>query len=305
MSDTIGVIGLGSMGSGIAGRLLSGGPVVVYDIDEAAMSRLSARGAIPAANAAGVANEGDIVFLSLPNTEVAEAVLFGANGVALGERVRIVVDLSTTGSEFATRTSARLAEAGIDFVSAPVSGGMAKAAAGELSVLVSGKAESIEKIRPYLQQFGTAVFVIGPSPKDAQIAKLMNNLLNSVGFVVACEAMIVAARAGLDPDVLISTFNASSGRNNATLTKIPDAVLTRTFDHGASVGIGAKDAELGIREAELLGVDMTVARTTLPLWTRALNDLQHSQDNSMLITLLEREYGVTVKGKAAHNGSEL
>lgn len=303
-SGPIGFVGVGVMGGPMTGRLLERGhSLLVYDIDARAVKAARARGATLAASAREVADGCEIVFVSLPTPPVVRAVALGPDGVAGGKAVRVFVDLSTTGSTIEKEIAASLAAHGIASVDAPVSGGPNGAAAGTLAVMVAGAPRAVARVRPLLEVFGT-VFVCGRAPGQAQLLKLLNNLLSTTALAISSEALVAGAKAGLDPDVMIAAINAGSGRNSATADKIPRAVLTRRFDFGFPIAGALKDVGLAIDECEALGVPMRVGSAVRALWQYAYAQGEPKKDMTALITYLEKlAGGVVVRGRKASRRS--
>jgi len=299
----IGFIGVGVMGGPMARRLVERGhAVVVHDTNPAAVKALVRHGAKAAAGTREVADRASIVFTSLPNPGVSREVVLGAEGVVHGTAVKICVDLSTTGTKVEKEMAAGLARRGITLVDCPVSGGAAGAAAGTLAVIVSGERRAVAQLRPMLDVFGK-VFVAGDRPGQAQMLKLLNNLLSTTALAVSCEAMVAGVKAGLDPDVMIAAINTGSGRNSATQDKIPRAVLTRSFDFGFPISGALKDVGLAIDECESLGVPMRVGSAVRQLWQYAYSQGEPQRDMTALVTYLEKlAGGVVVKGKGARAG---
>jgi 3-hydroxyisobutyrate dehydrogenase-like beta-hydroxyacid dehydrogenase len=254
----LGFVGVGRMGGLMTQRLLAAGhSVTVSDPSEAAVEALMAEGAKRAASAAEVAANTDIVFASLPNPPVVEAVALGADGVARGGRAKIFVDLSTTGPRVAARIAAGLAGQGIVAVDSPVSGGLKGAREGTLAVMASCPKETYEIVEPLLAIFGK-LFYIGEKPGSAQTLKLVNNLLAASAMAISAEGMVMGMKAGLDPRVMIDVINVSSGRNSAIQDKFPKSVLPGTFDFGFMTGLSYKDVRLCLDEAEAMGIPMVV-----------------------------------------------
>ena len=217
----LGFVGVGRMGALMTQRLLAAGhAVTVSDPSEAAVAALEALGANRAASPAEVAAHSDIVFASLPSPPVVEGVALGANGVAKGGRAKIFVDLSTTGPRVAAKVAAGLAQHGISAVDSPVSGGLKGAREGTLAVMASCPRQTYEVIEPLLTNFGK-LFYIGEKPGSAQTLKLVNNLLAACAMAISAEGMVMGAKAGLDPRVMIDVINVSSGRNSAIRTSSP------------------------------------------------------------------------------------
>ena len=253
-----GFIGCGRMGKPMAQRLLAAGKrVVVCDADPQAVAELVAAGAQAAGDALDVGRKAHTVYLSLPTPAVVQAVALGENGLVGGTEVRQVVDFSTIGPRTAGQVAAALGERGIDYLDAPVSGGIAGARDGKLAIMVAGSSAAFAKARAGMELFGK-LFYVGERPGQAQIMKLANNLLNVAAVALTSEAMVMGAKAGLDPTQMLEIINASTGRNSATQDKFPRAVLPGTFDYGFSTGLSYKDVGLAVDEAEAMGVPMIV-----------------------------------------------
>ena len=297
--ETIGFIGVGRMGQPMASRLIAAGhPVVAYNVQGQALSAIAVKGAETVSSPAEVAARAEIVMVSLPMPAVVQEVALGQNGVAAGSRVRVFVDLSTTGPRVAKAIAAALAERGITAIDAPVSGGVAGAVKGTLAVMTSGPKHECDRLRPILETIGK-VFYIGPEPGMGQMMKLINNLLSATATAATSEAIVLGAKAGLDPYVMIDVINAGSGRNTATEDKFPRAILPRSFDYGFALGLMAKDVKLCIDEADALQVPMWIGQAVKQLWLYGLGQGGPDQDFTALITHIEKWSGVTVGGKPA------
>jgi 3-hydroxyisobutyrate dehydrogenase-like beta-hydroxyacid dehydrogenase len=285
------------MGGLMAARLLDAGyRLCVYDVAAEATQPLVARGAQLAASPAEVASIADIVLVSLPTPDVVREVALGGNGGILnGSRVRIVVDLSTTGPGVAGEVAAKLAERRIGWVDAPVSGGVTGARAGTLAVMVSCPVPTFQEVEPVLKVFGR-LFYTGEKPGLAQTAKLANNLLAATALVATSEVMAMGVKAGLDARVLIDIINASSGRNSATQDKFPRAVLPGTFDFGFTIGLSYKDVRLCVDEAETLGVPMVVGAAVREMLAVTRARFGPDSDFTFIAKVLEEWAGVEIRG---------
>lgn len=252
----IGFVGLGRMGGPMVARLIAAGhQVTVFDTSAEAVRRAEERGAIPATSPKAVGDRADFVLVSLPTPDIVQAVVLGADGVAEGERVKTVIDLSTSGPSAAARVSAGLAETDRSWLDCPVSGGIAGATNGTLAVMVSGPRGAFDGAQDIIAHFGR-IFYVGEKAGLAQVAKLANNLLAAAAMVVSSEAMVMGAKAGIDPKVLLDIINAGSGRNSATQDKFPRSVLPGSFDFGFATGLSYKDVRMCVDEAEAMGVPM-------------------------------------------------
>jgi 2-hydroxy-3-oxopropionate reductase len=294
-----GFIGVGVMGGRMARRLLEAGyPLIIYDLNPAALMPLVKLGAKVARSPRDVADKARVVFASVPTPPVLHEVALGTNGVIHGKAIKILVDLSTTGSTVEKEIAKALATRGIDLIDSPVSGGASGADKGTLAVMVAGKPPSIAAVRDALTVIGK-VFVVGKQPGQAQLMKLLNNMLSTSALAMSMEVFIAGAKGGLDPDTMVAVINAGSGRNSATEEKIPRSVLTRNFDFGFPVSGARKDIGLAIEECQAMGLPMIVGSAAKQLWDFAYNQGGGKRDMTTLITYLEPWAGVEVRGKAA------
>lgn len=256
----VGFVGLGAIGRPMAERLLGGGlPLTVFDVREDAVAPLVAAGARRARSLDDLLERCRTVIVSLPSPKVVRDVLLSV-AARPGRAAATVVNNSTVGATVARDVAAHLAGLGIDFVDCPISGGPAVARAGTLSVIVSGAAEPIARLRPVLELWGHDITVVGDAPGAAQVVKLANNVLAAVSIVATSEAMAMGARAGLDPAVMIAALNAGSARNYATSSLWPRCVLPGTFDFGSPLDMLMKDVDLAVEQGEALGVPMWVCQ---------------------------------------------
>jgi len=293
----LGFIGVGRMGGPMASRLLDAGhQLCIYDVSAEATAPFAARGATLAASPAEVASQAEIVLVSLPAPDIVRTVALGGNaGIINGSKVRLMIDLSTTGPGVATEVAGQLAERRIGWVDAPVSGGVTGARAGTLAVMVSCPKPVFGEIEPVLRTFGK-IFFTGEKPGLAQSAKLANNLLAATALVATSEAMAMGVKAGLDPRVLLDIINASSGRNSATQDKFPRAILPGTFDFGFATGLSYKDVRLCIEEAEAMGIPMVVGAAVREMLAITRARFGADSDFTHIAKLLEEWAGVEIKG---------
>lgn len=294
MTQVIGFVGLGRMGGPMSGRLIAAGHQLVgYDANPEATKAIAAGGAIVAASPEDVGNAADIVFVSLPTPDIVENVVL--NGVGKGSRVKIVIDLSTSGPGMATRVSEGLAARSIAWIDAPVSGGIAGAKNGTLAVMASGPRQAFDTAEPLLKEFGK-VFFVGEKAGLGQVAKLGNNLLAAAAMVVSSEALVMGVKAGIDPKVMLDIINAGSGRNSATQDKFPRAVLPRTFDFGFATGLSYKDVRLCVDEAESMGVPMVVGAAVRQMLAVTNAKFGPTSDFTSITRVVEEWAKVEVKG---------
>lgn len=284
----IGFIGLGHMGGPMAHRLIDAGyQLVVHDIDETAVAPFLDRGAIGAASPQKVADAAQTVLMSVPTPAVAREVALGDSGVVRGACVERLVDLSTVGAPTAQTIAQGLAAAGVQTVDSPVSGGVNGAAAGTLALMVACPAAEYDAVGGVLAVLGKT-FHVGTNPGQGQVMKLLNNYLSAAALATSTEALVVGAKAGLDPQLMVDVLNVSSGRNSATLDKIPRAVLPGTFDCGFAIGLMCKDLRLFAAQAEDLKVPLWVGTPIRTLYQHASDQLGSEVDLSCIVQPLEQ-----------------
>jgi len=288
----IGYVGLGAMGRPMAINLIGAGhDLVVADVDESRTAILAQRGAVVAGSAKEVADEADVVLACLPNLAAAEAVALAEDGAIGGSRATAFVNMGTTGSAYARDVAAKMAAAGKAYLDAPISGGPPGAEAATLGIMCSGDKATFDALKPALEAISGRCVYINDTPGAAQTMKLVNNIISFGNLSVALEAMTLGAKAGLDPEQMIEVINASSGRNTATETKIPNHVLSRTFDYGGANYIIEKDLELWRREAEMYEAPMWLGTTIRTLFLASMAETGREADMTALAQTLEKWAG--------------
>lgn len=265
-------IGLGTMGLPMATNLAAADvcDLVVHDVDPArarAVSGERARAGEPRVEA----GQADVVALMVPSSDVVEQLLL-ADGLL--ERLRpgsIVLDMSSSRPSSTVSLAERAARRGVRFVDAPVSGGQAKAITAELSIMVGGDADVVERVRPLLAAMGATIHPTGPTGSGHAL-KALNNLLSAIGIAGAAEVLTTGTKFGLDPKVMLDVINASTGRNQATQVKFEPYVLSGTFDSGFALSLMVKDLRTALQIADDTGTPTPVARAVVDAAVQALAD---------------------------------
>jgi 3-hydroxyisobutyrate dehydrogenase len=291
--DTVGVIGLGQMGSAMVETLVREGfRVVGTDLDDARRKIAEGHGAETVDTIAEVCAETDMVVLSLPEAHHVEAVVSGPGGVLEQNRPGVMVmDATTSEPEMSRKLSGLMAEAGHGFLDTPVSGGPQGARAGTLAVMVGGEEADFERARPVLEALAGKLSLIGPSG-SGNVVKLINNLMAAAHFVVAGEAALLAERAGVDPARLFEVASSGSGRSFATEVAMPNFVLTGTRDFGFAAALMRKDVRLAMALADATGTETRMAALTGQIWAASADELEADAD------FTEIPYQIIQKGKA-------
>jgi 3-hydroxyisobutyrate dehydrogenase len=252
MAMRLGFIGLGNMGGRMTRRLVDAGfPVLGFDVDPA---RAEAVGATRADSIADVLAGADIVLLSLPDSRVVESVVRGPGGV-LSACVtgQIVIDLSTAAPRSTVALAAELAERGVRFVDAAISGGAAGAGAGTLTIMVGADEEYAASVAWLFAPIAAKVVPMG-QVGAGHTMKLLNNFLNGVALAATAEVMVAATKSGLDPVAVLDVLNTSTGVNFATLNRFPHIVKGDYLEGGLTGTLMLKDLVLYVDHLQELGV---------------------------------------------------
>lgn len=241
----VAVLGLGSMGAGMAASLRRAGlRVVGFDVVEASREAFASSGGEVAASPAEAVAEAGAAISVVVNAAQTEELLFGEGGVAaaMGEGA-VFVSCATMDPDAARRLAARLAETGRHYLDAPMSGGPARAASGELTVMASGSSAAFERARPVLDAVAAKVYELGDAPGAGAAFKMINQLLAGVHIAAACEAVAFAAKQGLDLARVYEVITASAGNSWMFENRVPH-VLDGDYAPKSAVEIFVKD--LGI-----------------------------------------------------------
>jgi 3-hydroxyisobutyrate dehydrogenase len=269
MADTIGWIGIGSMGHRMSRHLAAAGHALVV-ADAVSTEKAPAQARVANSNAE-VAALADIIILSLPDGTVSEAVARELAG-APARRVGTVIDTSTIGIEAAEAVDAILAKAGIKFIDAPVSGGTAGADKASLAIMVACPKESYERLQPLMARMGKP-FHVGPKPGQGQAVKLLNNFLSATALAATCEAIAFGTAQGIEMKTILDIVNASTGRNSATDDKFPRRIMLGKYDAGFAAKLQLKDVRLYLENARAAGIADQVASTVVGVWEKMNADL--------------------------------
>jgi 3-hydroxyisobutyrate dehydrogenase-like beta-hydroxyacid dehydrogenase len=212
-----------------------------------------------------VAEAADVICLSLASPQASIDVT-RALARAPRKRVTLIAELSTIGIEPAETCGGIAEQGGLAYVDAPVSGGVARASTGELSIMAAGRPEHIAAARPVLEQISARLFVMGERVGLGQAMKLANNIVAATSLAVTSEAVVFGTRVGLDMAQMIEVMNASTGRTESSEVKFPRNIVTRRYRQGARAAIMHKDVSLYVLDAKRLQVPLRVAAATEGLW---------------------------------------
>lgn len=276
--ETIGVVGLGNMGFGMAATLAAKGfRVSATDISEA-RAAAAAEAGIRFTTLADLLATSDAIVCSLPLARDVEAVVTTPGGLLeRRDRKVVVIDTSTSDPGTSRRLAARLADAGHGLLDAPVSGGPSGAAQGTLTMMVGGAEADFALALPVLSAMSAKAVHVGPSGAG-NIAKLVNNLLVAAHLVTMGEGMRLAEKAGLSAQEAIAVVNTASGRSAVSEVMFPRWVLTNSFDSGFSAGLMRKDVRLALELAAESAVDLPLCAHAAEIWNSTRETIPDTAD---------------------------
>ena len=241
----VGVIGLGSMGIGVARSLVHAEfKVHAYDVRSEVTQQFATEGGHAAASPAEVGSRSRVLIVLVVNADQTDAVLFGANGAAAAmAKGSVIITSATVAPEYAHQLGQRLRHMDLHNIDAPVSGGAAKAGTGELSIMASGSPEAFSKCEAVFGAIAAKVYRIGDEPGAGSKVKMINQLLAGVHIAAAAEAMALGIKAGADPQVLYEVISNSAGSSWMFQNRVPH-ILAGDYTPLSAVNIFVKD--LGI-----------------------------------------------------------
>lgn len=292
----LGFVGLGQMGKPMAVNMLkSNAEVWVSDLRTDHFAEFQAKGAKTTTQLSDIASC-DVIFLSLPDTKVVQAVLTGEKGLLSNLRAgQIVADLSTINYTASTEIARVLAAKNVEFMDAPVSGMEARAIEGTLTVMCGGKKEVYEKLQPYFQYIGTNIMYMG-THGCGQLTKAINNILFDINIAAFAEILPMAVKLGLDPEAIGSVVNSSSGKSYASDFFIP-RILRRHFSDGYPLEHAYKDLVSGAELGAQLCIPLPVMHAATTTYQMALCKGLGHHDKGAMICVFEDLLGIKFEKK--------
>lgn len=283
-NTTVGVIGLGAMGNGMAKTLLREGfQVVGTDLGEAQKAAAAELGVQVVDSIAALCERTDTFVLSLPMSKHVQAVIQGEGGLLEHAPAgSLMIDTSTSEPEITRDLAGCLASKGHQMLDAPVSGGPAGAAAGTMVMVVGGEAAALDRGMPVLNALSSKVVHLGDSG-SGHVAKLINNLLCAAHLITTAEAVALGKRAGLDPALLIEGLNAGSGRSAISEVNFPRWILNEGFDSGFTMQLMRKDVRLAKKLMADMQLDLPVADQIAQIWAASEDCIADAEDFNCII----------------------
>lgn len=277
----IGFIGLGMMGVPMAHLLHAAGhELVIQDArPEAAAAFVDGHAGARIAGAASDFAACEVLVTMLPNSDIVDAVLAPLAGVL--PRGAAVIEMSSADPNRTRALAARLQEHGVTLIDAPVSGGVKKAIAGTLAIMVGGDIPTFERLRPVLETLGKAISHVGPVGAGHAL-KALNNYVSAAALIATAEAIHVGAAFGIEPATIVDVIQASTGRNNTTENKAHQFMLNGAFNSGFSLALQAKDVGIAASLGRAMGLPMALAQDVYAMTAEASEQLGAGADHTEL-----------------------
>ena len=294
---SVAFLGLGAIGAPMARHLAAPEfTLAVWNRTPAKAAAFAAQHKVRhAATPADAARGADVVITCLPTSREVESLLDGPDGLLAGmARGATLVDCTSGDPSTSRRIAGRLAEQGIGFLDAPVSGGVAGAEIGTLTVMVGGDAALLERTMPFLETFGEKIVHCGPVGAGHAL-KAVNQAMLAVHIWSLGEGMVALARAGVSPAVALEVINASSGRSNVSMNLFPQRVLTRAFPRTFRLALLDKDIGIAAQALRDLKVPSPLIQLTNELISAAHRELGEEADHVEAVKVIERQAGAEIK----------
>jgi len=295
----IGFIGLGIMGNPMSRNLMKAGhTLVVYDIVPALLDAAMAQGAARGSSSADVAGRSDLVITMLPDGPEVEQAILGPGGALEGARPgTTLVDMSSISPLVAQKVGAACASKGVAFLDAPVSGGEPKAIDGTLAIMVGGEKAVFERVLPVLQKMGSSVTLTGPVGAG-NVTKLANQIIVACNIAAMGEALVLATRAGLNPEVVFNAIKGGLAGSTVLNAKAP-MVIARNFKPGFRIKLHQKDLRNALLAAESMKVGLPLTSLVQQMIMALMNEGKGDLDHSAIVNFIEEMAGIEVKSAAA------
>ncbi len=280
----------------MAGHLVKAGHrVYVYDLNPEPIRELSAKGAVACRSSKEVAEKSDVIILMVPDTPDAEQVLFGREGAAEGvKKGSVVVDMSSI-SPIATKEFAKKLDGlGVEMLDAPVSGGQLGAENATLSIMVGGKPEIFEKIKPLFEIMGKNIVHIG-NHGDGQTCKVANQIVVALTIEAVSEALVFASKAGADPRKVRQALLGGFAQSRI-LDVHGERMITRSFKPGFRIQLHRKDLNLALQAARQLGLSLPSTAMAQELFNAVVAQEGDQLDHSAMVLALEKLANHRVSG---------
>ncbi len=279
--DAIGFVGLGNMGRPMSARLGAAGfRVAAFDVDARARERAAGNAGVDVVPTLGAVAAGTrAVILILPNSEIVGRVVLDEGLLGAMEPGSLLIDMSSSDPTETRALAAKVTAHGVRLLDAPVSGGVAGARAGTLTIMVGGAEDDLGECRTVLEALGKDVIRVGDVGAGHAL-KALNNLLSATSLLASAEALIAAQEFGLDPQVVLDVVNRSTGKSWSTELKLPKFVLSGGFDSGFGLRLMLKDMRIAAGLARAMGTPSLLGEAAVEYWAQAAEALADDADHT-------------------------
>ena len=294
MAD-IGFIGLGIMGRPMVRNLMAAGnTVTVYDIVGTAIEEMATEGAIPASSSSEVASKNSLIITMVPDSADAEAAILGANGVLEGASSgSVVIDMSSIAPASSQKIAAGCEGQGVDFLDAPVSGGEPGAIAGTLAIMVGGKKDIYDKYVDVFAPMGNSTYCGDYGAGNT--TKLANQIIVAINIAAVSEALVLAKKAGLDPNVVFDAIKGGLAGSTVLNAKAP-MMIEGNFNPGFRVRLHQKDLNNALQTARELSVPLPFTALAQQIIGSLMNEGKGDADHSAIANFIEDMAGTKISG---------
>lgn len=281
---TVGIVGLGRMGNGMAQSLLREGfNVFGTDIGETQRQAAKKIGVNVVADIKALCAESSVIILSLPMAKHVQSVIKGEDGIIDHAQPKtLIIDTSTSEPEVTRALSTQLDQLSHQLLDCPVSGGPAGAEAGTMVMVVGGERSALERAQLYLDALSSKVVYMGQSG-NGHAAKLINNLLCAAHLVTTAEAIALGTKAGLNPQDLITGLNAGSGRSAISEVNFPRWILNQSFDSGFTMELMRKDVRLAKNMIGEMELELPLAQQVAEIWSQSEANIPDQDDFNCIV----------------------
>lgn len=288
----IGFIGIGQMGMPMIRNLLQANfSVTGFDLNPLVAQELKNEAHFEmAASAITLTKKCDVIILMLPDSNIVDRLLWDSDD-ALAKAMntkQTLIDMSSSDPVRSRANFDRMAQLGISFIDAPVSGGVRRAKDGSLSIMIGGLAPAVESVQPIFKAMGKTLVHVGAAGAGHAV-KALNNYVSASGLLAVCEALIAAEKFGIDPHLVNQVFNASTGKNNTTDVKVENFMLSGTFNSGFSLALMRKDLQTALDFITRMETPKTFADACTQTWTQAEKTLDKGADHTAMYAFTQKK----------------
>jgi 3-hydroxyisobutyrate dehydrogenase len=288
----IGFIGIGQMGMPMIRNLLQANlSVTGFDLNPLVADELKSEIHFEMATSAiALTKKCDVIILMLPDSNIVDRLLWegeDALSKAMNSK-QTIIDMSSSDPVRSRANFDRLAQLGISFIDAPVSGGVRRAKDGSLSIMIGGLAPAVESVQPIFKAMGKTLVHVGAAGAGHAV-KALNNYVSASGLLAVCEALVAAEKFGIDPHLVNQVLNVSTGKNNTTDVKVENFMLSGTFKSGFSLALMRKDLQTALDFISRMETPKNFADACTQTWTQAEKSLDKGADHTAMYAFIQKK----------------